>query len=246
MNRVFDAIGFVYPDYRYPLRGQGKKRKIATPIITAEPKGKKMKVLTHQPCYIEPTVIPEFGKWASSATEAKETIPITRSTEEPIVVQKVLTVEPVEMKIDRAEEPKIEEIMKMPEILSPSTEATLPKVQKASAATSKRRRMANVLDVVLETTKALSPSPTRKVVEAAKAQPETDTKQAAVDATKTQTQTEAGPSTPTATKPIAREEEMAGQIAPEKSKLLLPKLQTEALITSFDMLWKKNYRKKKY
>jgi hypothetical protein len=29
LNRVFDAIGFVYPDYRYPLRGQGKKRKIA-------------------------------------------------------------------------------------------------------------------------------------------------------------------------------------------------------------------------
>jgi hypothetical protein len=22
LNRVFDAIGFVYPDYRYPLRGQ--------------------------------------------------------------------------------------------------------------------------------------------------------------------------------------------------------------------------------
>jgi hypothetical protein len=21
LNRVFDAIGFVYPDYRYPLRG---------------------------------------------------------------------------------------------------------------------------------------------------------------------------------------------------------------------------------
>jgi hypothetical protein len=30
LNRVFDAIGFVYPDYRYPLRGQGKKRKVAT------------------------------------------------------------------------------------------------------------------------------------------------------------------------------------------------------------------------
>jgi hypothetical protein len=28
MNRVFDAIGFVYPDYRYPLRGQGKKGKL--------------------------------------------------------------------------------------------------------------------------------------------------------------------------------------------------------------------------
>jgi hypothetical protein len=24
LNRVFDAIGVVYPDYRYPLRGQGK------------------------------------------------------------------------------------------------------------------------------------------------------------------------------------------------------------------------------
>jgi hypothetical protein len=29
LNRVFDAIGFKYPDYHYPLRGQGKKRKIA-------------------------------------------------------------------------------------------------------------------------------------------------------------------------------------------------------------------------
>jgi hypothetical protein len=25
LNRVFDAIGFVYPDYHYPLRGQEKK-----------------------------------------------------------------------------------------------------------------------------------------------------------------------------------------------------------------------------
>jgi hypothetical protein len=29
LNRVFNAIGFVYPDYCYPLRGQGIKRKIA-------------------------------------------------------------------------------------------------------------------------------------------------------------------------------------------------------------------------
>jgi hypothetical protein len=28
LNRVFDAIGFVYPDYCYPLWGQGKKRKL--------------------------------------------------------------------------------------------------------------------------------------------------------------------------------------------------------------------------
>jgi hypothetical protein len=26
LNRVFDAIGFIYPDYRYPLKGQKRKR----------------------------------------------------------------------------------------------------------------------------------------------------------------------------------------------------------------------------
>jgi hypothetical protein len=42
LNKVFDAIGFVYPDYRYPLRGQGKKRKAATSATPDEPvpKGK--------------------------------------------------------------------------------------------------------------------------------------------------------------------------------------------------------------
>ena len=66
---------------------------------------------------------------------------------------KVLTVKLVETKVDKAEEPKNEEITKMPEILSPPTEATVPKVQMGSVVTPKRRRMANVLDVVLETTK---------------------------------------------------------------------------------------------
>jgi hypothetical protein len=65
-------------------------------------KSKKVKVLTHQPRYIEPAVIPEFGKGTSSAAEAKETVLIAQSTEEPTVVLKVLTVEPIETKIDRA------------------------------------------------------------------------------------------------------------------------------------------------
>jgi hypothetical protein len=129
-------------------------------------------------------MVPKFGAGTSSADEAKEAAPLVQSTVESIVVPKVPTVEPVETTVDRAEEPKIEKIMKMPEILSPPTEAKLPKVQKASAATPKRRRMANVLDAVLETTKALSPAPTRKVAEAAKAQAKTKTKQAEVKATK--------------------------------------------------------------
>jgi hypothetical protein len=40
LNRVFDAIGFVYPDYRYPLRGQGKRRKLLLrpPQLSVTPK----------------------------------------------------------------------------------------------------------------------------------------------------------------------------------------------------------------
>jgi hypothetical protein len=175
-----------------------------------------MKVLTHRPCYIEPAVIPEFGKGTSSATETKETVLIMQSTKESAVMPKVLTVELVETKVDKAEVPKIEEIMKMPEILSPPTEATMLKVQKGSAITPKRRRMANVLDVVLETTKTLSPAPTRKVAEAAKAQPKADTKQAEVEAATIQAETEAGPSVPTEMEPADSKEKSTERIATEK------------------------------
>jgi hypothetical protein len=92
LNRVFDAIGFVYPDYHYPLRRQGKKRKIVASATTAVPKGKKMKVLTHRPRYIEPAVVPEFGKGTSSNTEAKQAAPTVQSAEESIVVPKVPTI----------------------------------------------------------------------------------------------------------------------------------------------------------
>jgi hypothetical protein len=84
LNRVFDAIGFVYPDYHYLLRGQGKKRKAATSATTTVSKGKKVKVLTHRPRYIEPAVVPEFGEWASSNAEARQAAPIVQSVEQPL------------------------------------------------------------------------------------------------------------------------------------------------------------------
>jgi hypothetical protein len=82
LNRVFDAIGFVYPDYRYPTRGQKRKNTSSTKEIASAapsepaPKRKKMKVLTHRPRYIEPTTVPEFVGESSSATEAKESTPL--------------------------------------------------------------------------------------------------------------------------------------------------------------------------
>jgi hypothetical protein len=73
---------------------------------------------------------------------------------------------------------------------SPPVEAELPKVTKAPATTPKRRRMASVLDAIMETTKALTPAPAKKVVEAATARAET----------------KAGPLVPTEMKPAAPED----------------------------------------
>jgi hypothetical protein len=170
LNRVFDAIGFVYPDYRYPLRGQRKKRKTAASTTPDEPapKGKKSKVLTHRPCYIEPAVVPKFGGEASSGVELREAVPPTQKAEEPDIMPKVPSAELDESKTDKdkAEESNIEET-KVLEIVSPSSEVTAPKAQKSSATTPKRRRMANVLDV-LETVKTLNSTPSRKIAEASK------------------------------------------------------------------------------
>jgi hypothetical protein len=166
LNRVFDAISFIYPDYRYPLRGQGKKRKATTSATPVEPvlKGKKVKVLTHRPRYIEPTVVPEFGAGSSSAAKTIQTASTAHDTEEPAVMPKMHIAEPTEDKAKKAEETKIDEITKTPKVLSLPIEADLPKIQKTSAATPKRRRMANVLDVVLEMTEVLSPALIKKVI----------------------------------------------------------------------------------
>jgi hypothetical protein len=119
-NRVFDAIGFVYPDYHYPLRE--RKRKDATfgkDDASAAPsehvlKRKKVKVLTHRSRFIEPAIVPEFVGEASSATEAKEPTPAQKTEE--------LTATPKAKKI---EEPKAKGT-KISEILSPSAEVGVP------------------------------------------------------------------------------------------------------------------------
>ena len=87
LNRVFDAIGFVYPNYRYPLRGRKKKEATfgkddaSTPPSEPVPKRKRVKVLTHRPLFIETATVPEFVGEASSATEAKNPIPAQKTEE---------------------------------------------------------------------------------------------------------------------------------------------------------------------
>jgi hypothetical protein len=189
LKRAFDAIGFIYPDYCYLLRRKGKKRKIAALATTVVPKGKKIKVLTHRPRYIEMTVVPKFGEGTSSTAEAKQDAASARSAEGSIVVRKMPIVGPAEAKDDAGREPELEKTVVMPEILSPPVEAELPKVTKAPATTHERRRMARMLDAVMETTRALTPIPKKKVVEVVTAQAEA----------------EAGPLVPIETKPVVPE-----------------------------------------
>jgi hypothetical protein len=213
--------------------------------------GKKMKVLTHRPCYIEPTVVPEFGEEASSAAESREPVPPMQRTEETAIMPKAPSVELVEMKVDKdkAERSKTEEVSKMPGILSPPTEAAALKAEKCSATTPKRRRMVNVLDI-LETTDSISPAHTGKVAEADKTQPKADTKQIEVEATITQAETEAGPTVSTDMKLAPTEQGTEGitpdtNIAFEKSVAKEAKsLTPEASSEGFDYIVRHALRKR--
>jgi hypothetical protein len=62
LNRVFDVIGFVYPDYCYPTRKQGKKRKAATSASSSVSRSKKVKVLMRRPRHIETAEVPELNE----------------------------------------------------------------------------------------------------------------------------------------------------------------------------------------
>jgi hypothetical protein len=75
LNRFFDVIGFIYPDYCHPSRKQGKKRKAAALAISATPKGKKIKVLTHRPRYIEMTRVSKLVEGTSSTAEPEYAAP---------------------------------------------------------------------------------------------------------------------------------------------------------------------------
>jgi hypothetical protein len=175
LNRVFDAIGFMYPDYRYPLWGQKRKGAALVKDVASAassepaPKRKKVKVLTHRPRYIEMATVPEFGGETSSATEAKETA-LMQKTEEPTATPKVPLAKLGEPKVDNVKEAEVER-KKISEVTSPSAEVTVPKAQKDLTVTPKRKRMVHVLDV-LEEIKTTNSTP-RKTAEVSKTRIET-------------------------------------------------------------------------
>jgi hypothetical protein len=216
LNRVFDAIGFVYPDYRYPTRGQKRKNTSSAKEVASAapsepaPKRKRVKVLTHRPCYIESPTVPEFAGETSSAIEAKE----------PTLVPNIVGLAEVPA-TEKIEEPRAE-VTKTTEVLSPSAKIEATKSQKGPAVTPKRKRMVNVLDV-LETIKSSSTTP-KKTIESS----EVHTEAFDAEASKHQSETETGPSEPTKVKSLeVKETETAEQISAEEIGTVAPEASSE-------------------
>jgi hypothetical protein len=108
--------------------------------------------------------VPKLAEGASSATEPKYATP-AGAKGELAEVSKVPTIELVEApkrsaeaKEKAVEEPELGESVGLPKILSPPPEPEMPKMPRAPAITPKRRRMASVLDTVLESTRAPTPA----------------------------------------------------------------------------------------
>jgi hypothetical protein len=141
LNRVFDVIRFVYPDYCYPSWNQGKKRKVTTSSTSSVSRSKKVKVLTHRPRCIETTDVPKLSERVALVTEPGRSMP-------------------VEAKTNSTEEPKLEKTTEPLQALSPPCTTELTKPSNIPVATPRKRRMASVLDAVMESVKTSTPAST--------------------------------------------------------------------------------------
>jgi hypothetical protein len=75
LNRVFDVIGFVYPDYCFPARKQETKRRIASTTSSVVPKPKRTKFVTHRSksYFLErAAILPAAGVSRTEAAESAE------------------------------------------------------------------------------------------------------------------------------------------------------------------------------
>jgi hypothetical protein len=196
MNMVFNVIRFVYPDYRFHVKKPGRKRKIAASASSSVTKVRKVKkVLTHRPRRIEMADVPKIIEGVEIAPSAAGSGPVM----------------PIETCTDSTEEPKSEKAAEQLKVLSPATTTELLKPSSVSATTPRKRRMASVLDVVLESVKTSAPASAEAPSEQIK-----DAGEAAATSV-ANAPTKAGPSE---IAPITLVEESA----PEKSKSPAPEV----------------------
>jgi hypothetical protein len=169
LNRVFDAIGFVYPDYCYPTRKQGKKRKTATSATSSVSRSKKVKVLTHRPRRFETADVSKLSERVTPVIEPSRSMPIKAKTNPTKGLKLEKTAEPLK-------------------VLSPPCTTELLKPSNMPAAIPSKRRMASVLDTVMDSAKTSTPASTEAPSIEAKDLRET------TDANIIHTLAEAGPS----------------------------------------------------
>jgi hypothetical protein len=192
LNSVFDVIGFVYLDYCYTTRKQGKKRKASTSTTYSVSRSKKVKVLTHRPRRIETTDVPKLSERVATVTDTGRSMP-------------------AEAKSKPVEVPKLEKMTEQLKALSPPCTTELPKPSSIPAVTPMKRRMASVLDVVMESVKTYTPATTEVPRTEAKVSKKSD------EAGMAQTISEAGPSgvpaeaRPSESAPIILEKEGASK-----------------------------------
>jgi hypothetical protein len=106
LNRVFNVIGFFYPDYCFPAQKQGLKRKMAASSSSTVPKPKKVKVLNHRPRLhsIKRTVTKPDAKRVELVEQAKA-IPLASETIPTAIVEASIgPVKESEIKSSKAEE----------------------------------------------------------------------------------------------------------------------------------------------
>ena len=156
LNRVFDVIRFVYPEYCFPSQKQGTKNKIITTTSSAASKPKRAKVLTHRSkSYSLERAI------ALPATEKMEAIESAEATLSTLEVIPAAAVEAFTAQLEKSE-PESSRTKQQPKLQSPPAMAGLSKIATVPAATPRKgRRMASVLDVVLKPSKITTPAPTK-------------------------------------------------------------------------------------
>jgi hypothetical protein len=145
------VFGFVYPEYCFPARKQGGKRKIATLTSSGAPKPKKAKVLTRrlklhslEKTVVVPTI--EKVKFIGSV----KAIPLATETAPAM---------PVEASVNPVEDPGTKKMAEeQPKLLSPPIVTGLPKLSTTATTTLRKRRMASVLDAILESMKMPTPA----------------------------------------------------------------------------------------
>jgi hypothetical protein len=118
--------------------------------------------------------------------------------------------------VESAKEPIPKIATEQPKTLSSLQEAELPKVQKIASITLKRRRMASVLDAVMESSKALTPAS----VEAPSVEDKNTKK--STEAVMTQVETKAGPSAPAEARPVEIVEKNTESRPSDAAKVPLP------------------------